>query len=428
MERIEYDFPKKEHIGLTGSLERFSGSTSKVLSDGEAEEVPFTGKYPVIFIPGLMGSQLEVTLKDRQDPPNWLCRRTNEKWERIWIIDDVHLLPELVDCWLQTINVRWNATSGKLEPWSEGIESRYKPGFDGAMNLGPNTEVLSPIAQWMSEEFGYKVGVDLVAQPYDWRAGPETWMKAGGVFDEMKALIEKTVDSRPGKEPIVAWSISMGGPFFSLFLNKHVSEEWKARYIHTFFSVSGVMSGSVIAPFVSFSGTKFGGGIPSFLKSALDQLATELSSIAWIYPHDDAFGDKPIIQTTERNFTSAELGEALLKVNNKQQATLLKKNLHLYGLQGLVPNVTTYCMSGYGVPTFGALDYGEKLEYGKIPKTIMTDGDNCVPVESLRVCDDFGLHQEQPVFPYHIYNQTHGGLAGDTQTMTLFAQVFTGIL
>ena len=89
-------------------------------------------------------------------------------------------------------------------------------------------------------------------------------MKPGGVFDEMKALIEHTVDSRPGKEPIVASSISLGGPFFSLFLNRHVTQEWKDRYIHCFFSISGVMSSTLTAPKITSGEGRTGSGAVYF--------------------------------------------------------------------------------------------------------------------------------------------------------------------
>ena len=156
----------------------------------------------------------------------------------------------------------------------------------------------------------------------------------------MKALIEHTVDSRPGKEPIVASSISLGGPFFSLFLNRHVTQEWKDRYIHCFFNISGVMSGSVIAPYLSISGTKFGPGVPSWLKSPLDALAKSVSSVPWVFPHEDAFGKTPVVRTSARNYTASELGEALLAAGNHQQAALYQENVDSYGLEGLVPNVT----------------------------------------------------------------------------------------
>ena len=56
-----------------------------------------------------------------------------------------------------------------------------------------------------------------------------------------------------------------------------------------------------------------------------------------------------------------------------------------------------------------SLVYGSD-DFKGMPETPMTDGDNCVPVPSLRTCDAFGLHQKAPVFPYHVFNQTHAGL------------------
>ena len=192
----------------------------------------------------------------------------------------------MAECWLEDVLLKWNATSASLEPVAPGIESRANPTFKGATELDKNNPTLQPLADLLTTYFGYKQGVDVVAQSYDWRAGPETWMKEGEVYDQMKDLIEKTVDGRPGKEPIVAYSISMGGPFFSLFLSKHVTQEWKDQYIHAFFSVSGVMSGSAIAPLVSISGTRFGnsgGYIPAYLKDAMDTLARSISSVPWLF-------------------------------------------------------------------------------------------------------------------------------------------------
>ena len=133
----------------------------------------------------------------------------------------------------------------------------------------------------------------------------------------------------------------------------------------------------------------------------------------------------------------------------------------MYGLEALVPNVTTYCITGYGVPTFGSLDYGSKsLKEAQVTpvQEIMTDGDNCVPVESLRICDRFAEFQEMPVHPYHMEGQvrsvfvlsrvarplilsdsllfflfslllqTHAGLITEFETLVLFAKVLLGDL
>ncbi len=67
------------------------------------------------------------------------------------------------------------------------------------------------------------------------------------------------------------------------------------------------MSGSVIAPYVALSGTRFEDeaetgvaaetGMPSYLKDALDRLAQSTSSVPWVFPHSDAFppGEAPPI-------------------------------------------------------------------------------------------------------------------------------------
>ena len=393
-----------------------------------AADPTFEGKYPIIFIPGLMGSQIEVRLNGREDPPNWFCRRTNKNWSRLWMIDTMHMLPELASCWLQDMDLTWNATSKTLDPSVPGIDSRATPGWDGAMKLDDKSPTLQPLADFLTTSLGYEAGRDMVAQSYDWRAGPETWMRPGNVYDQMKALIEKTVDSRPDREPIVAWSISLGGPFFSLFLSKHVTEAWKQEYIHAFFSVSGVMSGSVIAPYVSLAGTRFFQA-PSWLKTALDGVAQSVSSVPWVFPHADAFGDAAIISTPERNYTAKDLGNVLDAVGNKQQGDLYRENLDLYGLRCLLPNVTTYCVTGYGVPTPETILYDENDLKGAQPTNMtMTSGDNCVPVASLRVCDDFGLHQKAPVFPYHMFNKTHAGLMYDPDVVSLFLGVITDVV
>ena len=76
------------------------------------------------------------------------------------------------DFWKQDMLLRWNDTSEVLGPWEDGIESRAHPGFEGAMSLGDGNPTLQPLADWLSSDFGYKQDVDMVAQPYDWRAGP----------------------------------------------------------------------------------------------------------------------------------------------------------------------------------------------------------------------------------------------------------------
>ena len=104
LREVEYEFPndaKMRSLARNASpkIAKVAGSASsendRVGADNlDSEDPAFQGKYPVIFIPGLMGSQLQVKLSDRKDPPNWLCRRTNEEWSRVWMIDRLHMVGE----------------------------------------------------------------------------------------------------------------------------------------------------------------------------------------------------------------------------------------------------------------------------------------------------------------------------------------------
>ena len=73
---------------------------------------------------------------------------------------------------------------------------------------------------------------------FDWRQSPLQWLRPGDTYDQLKAVIE-SFSARNGNEPVVALSISMGGPFFSLFLARHTDRAWRRRFIRRFVSVCG---------------------------------------------------------------------------------------------------------------------------------------------------------------------------------------------
>ena len=167
-----------------------------------------------------------------------------------------------------------------------------------------------------------------------------------------------------------------------------------------------------------------------------------------------------MVQTPGRNYSASQLGEMLADTGNAQQEALYKVNLDKFGMEALLPNVTTYCISGFGVPSkkkkhdiftstccqmnslfASQITNPTFFPFSSAPRSIvyskddftgdmhleMSDGDNCVTVESLRMCDTFGLHQKHPVYPYHMFNQTHAGLLYNTETLELFAGIITGL-
>lgn len=321
--------------------------TGRGRADAPRAGDPDSKLHPVLFVPGLMGTQMETKLDHRKGAPNWLCSTNTKGYEQVWAPNFMHqLLPYISDCWAETLTLgRWNATGAAFDPIAKGIDTRATPTFAAVMELDNNTIVYGMYAVWLNQYLGYEPGVNMIAQPYDWRCGPETWLSPGREFAQMKSEIERVVDGNGGRG-IVALSLSAGGPFFALFLNAYVDESWKEKYVHAFFSISGVMSGSAIAPMSFLSGLHWP-NTPGYLMKNLDAILRATSAISWLFPHEDAFSG-PVIATPTKNYTASELGDALEAAGYSDQAAMYRMNVAHFGGKALVPGVPTYCLSGYG--------------------------------------------------------------------------------
>ena len=76
-------------------------------------------------------------------------------------------------------------------------------------------------------------------------------------FQMLKELIENTYIIN-GNISVATVSLSMGGPYFMLFLNRYVDQAWKDQYIHSFTSFSGVFGGSTSSLLTTVTPTFFG--------------------------------------------------------------------------------------------------------------------------------------------------------------------------
>ena len=445
--------PPAESVLEEGKLEEITNNLKKSFSFIKKDEGSIITEsstlYPVLFVPGLMGTQIETKLTERQKAhwwlPNWFCEKTTNAYEQIWIPRQIlrHLIPFAMDCYVETMMFRWNYDtedgSGDVQdttdhekppphinPWRKGIDSRASSSFDSVMELGPNTPTFQYYATWLTQQFGYQPDQQMIAQPYDWRVGPETWMLPGREFDQMKTAIEKVVNQNQGRG-VVALSVSAGGPFFALFLNQHVDTAWKKQNIHAFVSVSGAFSGSAIAPLQLISSqhnTFIPDAAPVYIRDGFTRILRATSSISWLFPHEDSYHDT-LISTPSKQYRAHELGEALIDAGYSDQAKLYESNRPYFGGTNLVPGVPTYCLSGYGIPTFNRLSYSTD-DMSDLPWLDMDDGDNCLTVESVRQCDTWASQQEAPIHVQHYFNQSHAGLLYSPDVVDLFFSVVAG--
>lgn len=393
--------------------------------------------HPVLFVPGLISSQLETKLTNREKPhwwlnwlPDFICPKTTQTYDRTWGIRQTffNILPYVIDCYVEELEVKWNFTEdgqGIPLPWTAGIDTRTKAGFESAMETDEHMKFFQYYADWLHQYLGYEADKQMIAQPWDWRVGPETWMKPGREFDQMKNSIEQVVEKNGGKG-IVAVSISAGGPFLALFLNQ-LDQEWKDKNVHSWVSVSPALSGSVIAPmqFISLHHNSFmPSRIPSYITEAFGRIVSSTSSLTWLFPAQDSFRD-PVILSPSKSYHANELGEALKDAGYPEKAKLYNNNRQYSGGTNLVPGVKTYCLSGYGMDTISRLKYNTS-DLSDSPVFEIGDGDNCVTVEALRQCDAWADQQEAPVEATHYAGASHAGLMYDPRVIEKFFEVVIG--
>jgi len=290
-------------------------------------------------------------------------------------------------------------------PPPKGVTIRFVDNYQGTMCLDKVCK--SPTLKGMSdtlENLGWVQGVNLFSLPYDWRGGPSSYAEPGGEFDRLKALIETAVKGSGG--PITVVSMSMGGPIFALFCAKHVSEDWKATHIHSFFSISGVYGGATV-PFRSIFTGSWANIIPKIFWSTTKNVARSWECLPWILPSAQVFSeDRVWIQTPTRNLTTRDLGKALEEAG----ADDIAKNWQLYkDLAGpvLVPNVTTFCVHGAGLPTLEKIGFAtDDLKENHAYESNAL-GDGTVLVESLEMCGKFAQYQKMPVKSIVYQNVSH---------------------
>ena len=388
---------------------------------GAIRDVEADVRHPVLFIPGLLGSQLELDASGRELSPNVLCKRFRKGWEHAWLPSLWQLLPFELDCWRSNMSLRWNNNTAEVEPLEHGVAVRPIASYEAVVQLDPKV----PVFNWFEDalkELNYQPGTNIASFAYDWRVGPETWSKADGAFDQLKRKIERLVADNDDI-PIVPLSISLGGPFFALFLSSHVDKGWKERHIFAWVSLSGVMGGSSFAPASVVNEElwhQMYQTVPEYTCRRMREAFITFPSMTWLFPSAGTFNSTTIIETPKRRFSSENFDEMLRGVQLTEQADMWTRNRGLLG----APDVATFCLSASGTPTPLKYTFQED-DFSGDSRVTVGDGDGTVLLESLRECDGWSRYQEAPVYPVHLVNVTHSGILGNVDAIRILLGVAT---
>jgi hypothetical protein len=223
---------------------------------------------------------------------------------------------------------------------------------------------------------GYVRGRNLLGAPYDWRLAPAY---SSSYYDSLQQLIEGAYQVNQTKVVILAHSL--GNLFFLSFL-RTMPQEWKDKYILTYFATSPPFVGAFTAVQSLTSGYNF--GIPYLSPANAKLVQRTFLSTYYLLPYTSFYTSQVLVSVPGKNYTSNNYKDLFsdLGVSGMHEPfTLSADSAKPYD----PPGVDTYCLYGYNLSTaiketFGTVTFTKpKITYG--------DGDGTVPVESLSFCN-----------------------------------------
>eukprot|EP00127_Corallochytrium_limacisporum_P000379 Clim_evm74s11 gene=Clim_evmTU74s11 len=380
---------------------------------------------PVLMIPGLAGSVLDIKLEKGYKGPHWICfsQYSQSYWSsgltRLWPSLDAtdFVWPHLFrDCWEHAMTVSYNATTDKFEQtphievrgrdWGgvRGISNLFDIFFDHGL---PSSDVFEDMVVVLEKQ-GYKNHKQLRGAPYDFRliVNEDVLTK---YFEDVKKLVEEMYDytektcsntqpsdlgehigindDDPGhihrpKKPVLAKkgitliSHSLGGPVMNLFLSS-VDQAWKDKYINRLIAVSAPWEGASRAVRTALSGETE--GLPGFNISFLP-IEKYMSSLYWMFPNPGSRNDT-VVKIGEKEYTDSyeDLEAMFATLNRTELGPMMRKHYPKLANYN-APLVDYYAYHGIGQPT----------EHAYVYDSAKIDGDPdryCPPASGKRVGD-----------------------------------------
>jgi len=403
----------------------------------------FSSRRPVIILPGLAASKLEVRL-NRTSVPEPYCETKTSDWRLSWITfrelkqpkcfrDQLQLKlnlssslggkgESLLSSLLGTLFDFVHASTDRFPFWhgkkvevknQEGVEVRAHD-FGGVQGITRMHKLLFDKMTKLVvglERSGWVAGENLFAAPYDWRHAADGLQEIG-FYEDLRALIEESVRKSDGRKAVIVGH-SLGSLTTAHFLLQQ-PVAWRQQYVHGFVSIAAPFGGSVHAVKAMLTGEA--GGIPFVSPALFHDIQKSCTSALWLMPRKHLWGDEVVLETATRNFTAGELPAAFASAGMVAQAAILDEihdQLDAWRVlesssgtgrsPGGIPGVeSTLCLYSTNVSTVSKVMYDEdiaaldteegiaRVARANGPRVLKDmDGDGLVNLRSLKECDAF---------------------------------------
>lgn len=201
------------------------------------------------------------------------------------------------------------------------------------------------------------------------------------------------------------------GNVVAQYLLASVPQSWKDKYVAQFMSFSGPYLGVPMSTMVMLTGQytdAHSGGI-HISPAKLANLTKHLGTSHFLLPNPNSpLGSGMLVNIVGENYTALDYPRLWEEVAGPEVAIAYEAVLNS-SHPTIPPNVTTYCVNGYGLPTLHQVWFNSTKFNGDLPyKVTHTDGDSVVDRYSLNQCQRWNESQPFPVFSWEIESMVHG--------------------
>lgn len=335
---------------------------------------------PLVVLPPLYGTNLFINYSNIEAP--WYCPESLNN-EIFWLAPKF-LLPPLHKCLLNYMSVFWDANTSSYTNWKNvtiytdevGKPDTVKYVDSGIMGYHFFETFATLLSKFHVK--GWQSEIDIFAAPYDWRVAPTG---LGEFWKNLKSLIERAYNLN-NHTKVTIFGYSCGGFTTQQFLSKHVTGEWKNKYIDRVVLLAPSFGG--VGTSFEALWTKRLNVVPFLTSPEVTQLIDHLPVIMSHLPNHHVFKDNWFIRSEhDHTFTAEELPRLLIEHGKLtgDSIDILKRATSVSTEVPVGLDVPTFIIFNSGVETPHKLHF--KKGWSKPPTVIPGEGDGTILSDSL---------------------------------------------
>jgi len=381
-----------------GLREYFSPAINPVPEqDGSSAAAPGPGGggvlHPMVLVPGLTCSELEVRLTDAYRPTLPHCGAMKGKgWFGLWANCSDIPAHHYVPCFMEQMSLVYDPAAGDYRNLP-GVETRVRNfGSSRGFQRNPeHTDWCFEILRKELERIGYRDGDTLFGATYDLRHAPPVPGQSSEVFtryfQQLTRLIEDASRRNQGRKAIL-FGHSFGGTVALEFV-RSTPMAWRDRHIKHLVLVAPLPAGGFVKTvqyFASGSDLLFVPGVDPLTLTLRPMWRTFESAIV-NFPSPAVFGRKPLVITKDRNYSAHDMEDFLAATGYGAAVEPFRRRVVPKMGYFQAPMVPTTCLNGVGIETPEQLVYWDG-DFDADPETVNGDGDEDINLASMLAFDE----------------------------------------